>query len=80
MEGVTMLYVTKRSISKVARKITCDSWLWGDEIETVELQLGELVYSAETYGCKITGEVPNMWGGTVTVCAVPSHYRHSWTF
>jgi hypothetical protein len=70
----------KAEIQKLASKITADSELFGDEVATVAAQLTELSNSANEFGCRMTGKIRDCWGGTVTVTAVPDHFRTSWSF
>ena len=70
----------KSEIMATARKITVDSELFGDEVATVAAQLTELSNSANEFGCRMTGKISDCWGGTVTVTAVPDHFRTSWSF
>lgn len=71
---------SKSEIMATARKITVDSELFGDEVATVAAQLTELSNSANEFGCRMTGKICDCWGGTVTVTAVPDHFRISWSF
>lgn len=75
-----MLKFKKSEIEKVAKIITFDSELFGDETMMVIAQLVELSDTANKYGCKITDNVADGWGNYVSVTAVPDKYRHSWSF
>lgn len=70
----------KAEIQKLANKITADSELFGDEVAIVAAQLTELSNSANEFGCRMTGKIRDCWGGTVTVTAVPDHFRTNWSF
>ena len=67
-------------LASVAKSITCNSEIFGDEVMSVISSLTDLLRNAEEYGCAFVGTVNDCWGGSVVVTAVPSVYRHSWTF
>lgn len=70
----------KREIQQLAEKITFNSEMFGDEVENVACELGELSSSANEYGCKMEGRIHDYWGGIVEVVALPDRYKHSWSF
>ena len=72
--------VTKGNVKAVAKKISHNSQLFGDEVISVEAALREIVNSAERYGCEISETVNDMWGNSHNVTAVPSKRKHSWSF
>lgn len=69
-------------IRRVAGILTGDSWLFGDEVDTVARELGELRREANRFGCAITASIPDMWGGDICVTALPAPecIRHEWSF
>lgn len=71
---------TKNDVYNLAKKITGNSEVFGDEIESVAFQLSSLSATANQYGCEMQGIVSDMWGNDVSVVAVPDVYRHEWTF
>lgn len=75
-----MFKFKKSEIMSLANKLTCNSELFGDEVETVVCQLSSLSASANQYGCAFTGAVRDCWGNSITVTAIPNHFRDSWTF
>jgi len=75
-----MLKFKKSEIMSLANKLTCNSELFGDEVETVVYQLSSLSASANQYGCAFTDAVRDCWGNSVTVTAIPNRFRDSWTF
>lgn len=77
--GETMRYASKE-IEKMTAEITRNSELFGDECDAVAHDLSVLSQSANELGCEITDTIPDWWGGSVIVTAVPDTYRHEWTF
>lgn len=75
-----MFKFKKSEIMSLANKLTCNSELFGDEVEIVVCQLSSLSASANQYGCAFTGAVRDCWGNSITVTAIPNHFRDSWTF
>ena len=75
-----MLKFKKSEITSLAKDLTCNSELFGDEVETVVCQLSSLSASANQYGCAFTGTVHDCWGNSITVTAIPNHFHDSWTF
>lgn len=75
-----MLKFRKSEIMSLAKDLTCNSELFGDEVEAVVCQLSSLSVSANQYGCAFTGAVRDCWGNSVTVTAIPNRFRDSWTF
>lgn len=74
------MLLTNNNIKELVNAITFDSCLFGDEEMSVYAQLNSLLSSANAYGCEITGEIEDCWGGTVTVTAVPATRKHEWFF
>lgn len=75
-----MIKFRKSEISALANKLTRNSELFSDEVVSVTSQLSELSISANQFGCNMEGKIATMWGGTVTVVAMPDVRRHSWSF
>lgn len=75
-----MFKFRKSEIMSLANKLTCNSELFGDEVEAVVCQLSSLSASANKYGCIFTGTVRDCWGNSITVTAIPNRFRDSWTF
>lgn len=75
-----MIKFKKSEIVKVANKITNNSELFGDEVDSVVFQLSELSNAANKYGFDLEGEISSMWGQTVKVIAIPNYYKHAWSF
>ncbi len=71
---------SKSNLRKVAEKLTDNSELFGDEIDSVVFHLNNLLKSAEEFGTPMIGEVNNMWGKTFKVIAYPTVRRHEWSF
>ena len=70
----------RENINEVAKQITHNSNLFGDEIEAVIGQLTSLMNSAEEFGCVMEGTVDNYWGGSVEVKAIPDTIKREWSF
>lgn len=65
---------------EVAQSITSNSEIYGDEIDNTVTRLAEIRETAERFGIRYSDEIPDCWGGTVTVTAYPSTRRTRWTF
>lgn len=76
-----MLVIKNASdIKTIAKAITSDSELFGDEVASVISDLSFLWDDAQKFGTTFTRTIPNMWGYTVTVSAIPTTKRDSWSF
>ena len=65
----------------VAQEITGgDSEIYNDETDNTVHRLAEIRSTAERFGLVFTTDIPDCWGGTVTVTAYPSTQRHHWSF
>lgn len=67
-------------IKKIADAITSDSELFGDEVASVISDLSSLWDDAQRFGTTFTRSIPDMWGHTVTVSAIPTTKKDSWSF
>ena len=65
---------------QIAKTITSNSEIFGDEIDNVIHRLAEIRETAERFGIRYSDEIPDCWGGTVKVTAYPSTRRTRWTF
>jgi len=70
----------RREIQQLAEKIVSNSEMFGDEVENVACELGELSSSANKYGCEMEGRIHDYRGEIVGVVAIPDRYRHNWSF
>ena len=70
----------RENIDAIAKQITHNSNLFGDEVEGVIGQLTSLMNSAEKFGCVMEATIDNYWGNTVNVKAVPNVKRDEWSF
>lgn len=72
----------KSEIKNLANKLTSNSELFGDEVDSVISQLSTLSNSANEFGCQIEGTICNFWGSNITVVAMPDekNKKHSWSF
>lgn len=75
-----MIINNTTDLVSVAKSITCNSEVFGDEIMSVVSSLTDLLRNADEYGCNFVDTVNDCWGGSVVVTAVPSVRCHSWTF
>ena len=75
-----MIKFKKSEIDNVARKLTHDSELFGDEVLEVMAQLSSLSNSANKFGCRMEGSIADCWGNTIKVVALPDKYQDNWTF
>lgn len=65
---------------QVAKSITDNSISFGDEIDNTVARLAEIRSTAERFGLVFTTDIPDCWGGTISVTAYPSTQRHHWSF
>ena len=71
---------SESDLTKVASEITCNSELFGDEVDAVRMYLCEVLNDAEKFGTIMSREITDMWGGNVKVTAYPSKRSSSWSF
>ena len=67
-------------IPAIAARITCNSDIWADEVDSVTSALVALLADAEQYGCTFTRQISDCWGGSVQVTAHPITRKHEWSF
>lgn len=70
----------RENINEIAKQITHNSDLFGDEVEAVIGQLTSLMNSAEEFGCVMESTVNNYWGDSVKVKAIPNTIKTEWSF
>lgn len=75
-----MIKFNKASVIETAKKITGNSAIYADELDSVALELSALAESANQLGCKLEADVADWYGGSVRVCAIPDKYKHAWSF
>lgn len=68
-------------LHEVAHSITGgDSEIFGDEVSNTVSRLADIRATAERFCVRFTAEIPDCWGGTVSVTAYPSTRRSHWSF
>lgn len=76
-----MIRYKHKQIKFVAKRLTHNSELYHDELDSVICQLTKLSESANKYGCAMSGVIHTCYGAVpVTVQALPDTKQHSWSF